>query len=39
MGRTRAERKAQAAKAQKAVEDAQKGIQELREESMRGLQQ
>ncbi|WP_407291599.1 DUF4398 domain-containing protein [Stutzerimonas zhaodongensis] len=34
-----AERKAQAAKAQKAVEDAQKGIQELREESMRGLQQ
>jgi predicted S18 family serine protease len=33
-----AERKAQAAKAQKAVEDAQKGIQELREESMRGLQ-
>ncbi|MDX2352996.1 DUF4398 domain-containing protein [Stutzerimonas xanthomarina] len=34
-----AERKAQAAKAHKAVEDAQKGIQELREESMRGLQQ
>lgn len=34
-----AERKAQAAKAQKAVEDVQKGIQELREESMRGLQQ
>lgn len=34
-----AERKAQAAKAQKAVEDAQKGIQELREESMRGLRQ
>ncbi|WP_312139979.1 DUF4398 domain-containing protein [Stutzerimonas nitrititolerans] len=33
-----AERKAQAAKAQKAVEDAQRGIQELREESMRGIQ-
>lgn len=33
-----AERKAQAAKAQKAVEDAQQGIQELRDESMRGLQ-
>lgn len=33
-----AERKAQAAKAQKAVEDAQLGIQELRDESMRGLQ-
>ena len=33
-----AKRKAQAAKAQKAVEDANKGIQELREESMRGLQ-
>lgn len=33
-----AERKAQAAKAQKAVEDAQQGIQELREEGMRGAQ-
>ncbi|MFV0455531.1 MAG: DUF4398 domain-containing protein [Pseudomonas sp.] len=33
-----AERKTQAAKAQKAVEDAQRGIQELREESMRGIQ-
>src|SRR5690606_16663232 len=33
-----AERKAQAAKAQKAVEDAQRGIQDLREESMRGIQ-
>jgi len=33
-----AERKAQAAKAQKAVEEAQRGIQDLREESMRGLQ-
>ncbi|MEK0362468.1 DUF4398 domain-containing protein [Pseudomonas sp. CBC3] len=33
-----AERKAQAAKAQKAVEDANRGIQELREESMRGTQ-
>ncbi|MCQ2031227.1 DUF4398 domain-containing protein [Stutzerimonas zhaodongensis] len=31
-----AERKAQAAKAKKAVEDANQGIQELREESMRG---
>ena len=33
-----AERKAQASKAQKAVEDAQQGIQELREEGMRGAQ-
>jgi len=33
-----AERKAQAAKAQKAVEDANQGIQELREESMRSIQ-
>ena len=33
-----AERKTQAAKAQKAVKDAQRGIQELREESMRGIQ-
>jgi predicted S18 family serine protease len=33
-----AERKAQAAKAQKAVEDANRGIQELREESLRGVQ-
>lgn len=31
-----AERKAQAAMAKKAVEDANQGIQELREESMRG---
>ncbi|MGE6530157.1 DUF4398 domain-containing protein [Pseudomonas sp. NPDC077382] len=31
-----AERKAQAAKAKKAVEDANQGIHELREESMRG---
>ncbi|MFV0456554.1 MAG: DUF4398 domain-containing protein [Pseudomonas sp.] len=33
-----AERKAQATKAQKAVEDAQQGIQELRDEGMRGAQ-
>ncbi|MCW3149188.1 DUF4398 domain-containing protein [Stutzerimonas stutzeri] len=33
-----AERKAEAAKAQKAVEDAQQGINELREEGMRGVQ-
>ncbi len=32
-----AERKAQAAKAQKGVEDANQGIQDLREESMLGL--
>lgn len=34
-----AERKAQAAKAQKAVEDARQGIDELREESMRNVVQ
>lgn len=34
-----AERKAQAAKAQRAVQDANQGIQELREESMRGMPQ
>lgn len=34
-----AERKAQAAKAQKAVEDAKRGIDELREESMRSVVQ
>ncbi|HBX55609.1 DUF4398 domain-containing protein [Pseudomonas sp. UBA2684] len=33
-----AERKAQAAKAEKALQDAQQGIEELREESMRGTQ-
>jgi len=33
-----AERKARAAKAQKAVEDAREGIEVLREESMRGMQ-
>ncbi len=33
-----AERKARAAKTQKAVEDAKQGIQELREEGMRGAQ-
>jgi hypothetical protein len=32
-----AERKAEAAKAQKAVDDAQQGIQELREEGMRNV--
>ncbi|WP_313025256.1 DUF4398 domain-containing protein [Pseudomonas lopnurensis] len=32
-----AERKAEAAKAQKAVEDAQQGIRELREEGMRNV--
>ncbi len=32
-----AQRKAEAAKAQKAVEDAQQGIQELREEGMRNV--
>jgi len=34
-----AERKAQAAKAQKAVEDAKQGVEELREESMRSVVQ
>lgn len=34
-----AERKAQAAKAQKAVEDAKQSIEELRKESMRGVAQ
>lgn len=34
-----AERKAQAAKAQKAVEDAKRGVEELREESMRSVVQ
>lgn len=34
-----AERKAQSAKAQKAVEDARQGIDELREESMRNVVQ
>lgn len=33
-----AERKAQAAKAQRAVDEANKGIQDLREEGMRGSQ-
>jgi len=33
-----AERKAEAAKAQKALQNAQQGIQELREESLRGTQ-
>lgn len=33
-----AERKAEAAKAQKAVEDAEQGINELREEGMRNVQ-